>query len=189
MDLGLRLRRGGEPQPGPGGELPRRLRSGGRGQPHAVRRARGADPDGSIVRYDWDFGDGTLLPNGGPTPQHVYTRPGTYVASLVVTDNEGASTGTVFTGGTVLGAGGPGAQASRNVVVAAAAVRAPPAPPAAPASPHRRWSPTWASRCWPPRCAAEIRVRLPGEDAFQPLQNLEELPSARRSTPGEAGWS
>ncbi len=136
--------------------------------------ARGAaDPDGSIVRYDWNFGDGTLLPNGGPTPQHVYTRPGTYVASLVVTDNEGASTGTVFTGGTVLGAGGPGAQASVSVVVAAAAVRAP-APP--PSQPTQALEPDLGESLLAAPVRGEVRVRLPGEDAFQPLQNLEELP-------------
>ena len=139
--------------------------------------ARGAtDSDGSIVRYDWDFGDGTLLPNGGPTPQHVYTRPGTYVARLVVTDNEGASTGTVFTGGTVLGAGGPGAQTSRDVVVAAAA-SAPPGTACAPGPAHTgAWRPTWASRCWPSRCGARCFVRLPGARSFQPLENLEEIP-------------
>jgi DNA-binding beta-propeller fold protein YncE len=66
-----------------------------------------ADPDGAIVRYDWDFGDGTVLRDGGPSPQHVFTQPGTYTVTLVVTDNEGASTTTIFTGGTVLAGGGP----------------------------------------------------------------------------------
>jgi 6-phosphogluconolactonase (cycloisomerase 2 family) len=139
--------------------------------------ARGAaDPDGSIVRYDWDFGDKTpVLRDGGPTPQHVYKTPGTYVARLVVTDNEGASTGTVFTGGTVLGAGGPGAEASRNVVVAAAAARAPGAPPP-PGQPTQALEPDLGQSLLASPVRGQIRVRLPGADAFQPLQNLEELP-------------
>ena len=138
--------------------------------------ARGAtDSDGSIVRYDWDFGDGTLLPNGGPTPQHTYTRPGTYVARLVVTDNEGASTGTVFTGGTVLGAGGPGAQTSRDVVVAAAA-SAPPAPPVPPGQPAQALAPDLGESLLAVPVRGEVFVRLPGARSFEPLENLEEIP-------------
>ncbi|MCE9519534.1 MAG: PKD domain-containing protein [Verrucomicrobia bacterium] len=57
--------------------------------------AGSADPDGSIVKYDWDFGDGTTstLPN----PAHVYTAAGTYTASLVVYDNTGLSASTSVT--------------------------------------------------------------------------------------------
>ncbi|MEQ8278069.1 MAG: PKD domain-containing protein [Deltaproteobacteria bacterium] len=46
------------------------------------------DPDGDpIVSYAWDFGDGAT----GSTPEsaHVYTAPGTYTATLVVTDDGG----------------------------------------------------------------------------------------------------
>jgi 6-phosphogluconolactonase (cycloisomerase 2 family) len=50
-----------------------------------------ADTDGgTIARYDWDFGDGKTLANGGPTPKHRYKR-GTYTARLTVTDNDGCS--------------------------------------------------------------------------------------------------
>lgn len=49
-----------------------------------------SDPDGTVVIYTWDFG-----PVGGSdnSPQISYTfdNPGTYVVSLVVTDNEGAT--------------------------------------------------------------------------------------------------
>ncbi|HFA49705.1 MAG TPA: PKD domain-containing protein [Bacteroidetes bacterium] len=45
------------------------------------------DPDGTIVSYDWNFGDGTLAT--GVTTNHVYNNPGTYSASVVVTDNNG----------------------------------------------------------------------------------------------------
>lgn len=50
-----------------------------------------SDADGTIVRYWWEWGDGS--PRGvGPaydTPRHIYTTPGTFTASLTVTDNDG----------------------------------------------------------------------------------------------------
>lgn len=45
------------------------------------------DPDGAVVSYDWDFGDGTT--STAANPVKTYSSPGTYVASLVVTDNSG----------------------------------------------------------------------------------------------------
>ena len=48
------------------------------------------DPDGTIVAYDWLFGDGT--PKGsGRTVTHIYAAAGTYRAMLTVTDNKGAT--------------------------------------------------------------------------------------------------
>ena len=47
------------------------------------------DVDGSIVSYEWDFGDGS---NGdGAKPTHVYTNVGIFAVLLTVTDNTGAS--------------------------------------------------------------------------------------------------
>jgi hypothetical protein len=46
------------------------------------------DPDGTIVRYSWNFGDGSA--GLGQVISHVYTRPGTFRAALTVTDNLGA---------------------------------------------------------------------------------------------------
>lgn len=46
------------------------------------------DPDGSIVAYAWDFGDGAT--STAANPSHAYTTPGQYVATLTVTDNQGA---------------------------------------------------------------------------------------------------
>jgi PKD repeat protein len=45
------------------------------------------DPDGTIQRYEWDFGDGATAT--GPTANHTYTAPGTYSATLAVWDNDG----------------------------------------------------------------------------------------------------
>ncbi|HEX6189545.1 MAG TPA: PKD domain-containing protein [Pyrinomonadaceae bacterium] len=47
------------------------------------------DPDGAIVSYQWDFGDGTSAP--GAAPSHTYAQTGTYSATLVVTDNSGST--------------------------------------------------------------------------------------------------
>jgi PKD repeat protein len=52
------------------------------------------DLDGTIVSYLWDFGDGASSTT--PNPQHTYTIPGKYVATLTVADNQGVkSTDTV----------------------------------------------------------------------------------------------
>ena len=47
------------------------------------------DPDGHIVQYDWDFGDGTTAT--GAQANHTYAAAGTYTVTLTVTDNEGAT--------------------------------------------------------------------------------------------------
>jgi len=45
------------------------------------------DPDGDIVDWAWDFGDGTI--GTGPTPTHVYAEVGVYIVTLCVTDDQG----------------------------------------------------------------------------------------------------
>jgi len=47
------------------------------------------DPDGSIVSYEWSFGDGGS--NTGVTTSHTYQNVGTYTAVLKVTDNDGST--------------------------------------------------------------------------------------------------
>lgn len=60
-----------------------------------------SDPDGTIVGYNWDFGDGGS--STAANPNHVYTSAGTYIVKLTVTDNGGATGETFrtleFTGG------------------------------------------------------------------------------------------
>jgi PKD repeat protein len=48
-----------------------------------------SDPDGSIVSYAWTFGDSTS--GTGATNSHTYAVAGTYVVTLTVTDNLGAT--------------------------------------------------------------------------------------------------
>ncbi len=70
------------------------------GSPLAFNGTASSDPDGSIVRYDWSFGDGQTALDAGPLVSHAYKAPGTYLATLKATDAEGCSIGFVFTGQT-----------------------------------------------------------------------------------------
>jgi len=45
------------------------------------------DPDGTIVSWLWDFGDGTGSTD--PSPSHVYDSADTYIVRLTVTDDDG----------------------------------------------------------------------------------------------------
>jgi len=47
------------------------------------------DPDGSIASYEWDLGDGQT--SSGVQVRHEYAQPNTYIATLVVTDRDGAT--------------------------------------------------------------------------------------------------
>lgn len=48
-----------------------------------------SDSDGSIISFDWSFGDGGTAT--GATPLHNYDADGDYTVTLTVTDNDGAS--------------------------------------------------------------------------------------------------
>jgi PKD repeat protein len=52
--------------------------------------AGSSDPDGTIVAYSWNFGDGSPA-SSDPSPAHVYQTAGAYLAVLTVTDNQGAT--------------------------------------------------------------------------------------------------
>lgn len=51
-----------------------------------------SDPDGEIVSYIWEFGDGTF--GSGVSASHTYAKAGEYELSLTVTDDDGESTTT-----------------------------------------------------------------------------------------------
>jgi PKD repeat protein len=48
-----------------------------------------SDPDGSVITWQWDFGDGTTSTDQNPT--HSYSSEGTYTVTLTVWDNDGGS--------------------------------------------------------------------------------------------------
>ena len=75
------------------------------------------DPDGRVSRYDQDFGDGAVLPNGGPTPAHTHARADTFTVTVTVTVNdEGCGDQQVFTGQSTLCNGSPAARTSKTIV-------------------------------------------------------------------------
>lgn len=63
--------------------------SGVRGTAIALNGSTSNDPDGTIVSYAWNFGDGTT--GTGATVSHVYATAGNFTATLTVTDNGGAT--------------------------------------------------------------------------------------------------
>jgi PKD repeat protein len=54
-----------------------------------------ADPDGRVVSFRWDFGDGTV--GTGVAPLHLFPGPGSYDVVLTVTDDDGASDTHLYT--------------------------------------------------------------------------------------------
>jgi PKD repeat protein len=52
--------------------------------------AASVDPDGTIVDYQWDFGDGAAIVSG-QTADHAYASVGVYHVKLTVKDNDGAT--------------------------------------------------------------------------------------------------
>ncbi|MCW3046187.1 MAG: hypothetical protein JWO74_471 [Solirubrobacterales bacterium] len=81
--------------------------------PITLDASSSSDPDGTVARYDWNFGDGTTATDAGPHPAHTYHQTGSVTATVTVTDNEGCSTTLVHTGQTVSCNGSTSAVTSR----------------------------------------------------------------------------
>jgi len=60
----------------------------------------GEDPDGTIVKYAWDFGDGNK--GTGANITHTYTVAGDYTVRLTVVDDHGISSSNKTTTITVI---------------------------------------------------------------------------------------
>ena len=58
-------------------------------QPVTFDASTSSDPDGSITKYEWDFGDGASAERVRVT--HTFPVEGTYKIKLTVTDSDGAS--------------------------------------------------------------------------------------------------
>jgi PKD repeat protein len=75
------------------------------------------------ARYDWNFGDGTSVADGGPTTTHSYSAPGTYQVTLVVSDAQGCSLRQVYTGQSTACPGGGAARTVQAVTISAATAK------------------------------------------------------------------
>jgi hypothetical protein len=88
------------------------------------------DPDGTIAKYSWDFGDGTT--GDGATVSHTFATAADHVVRLTVTDDMGATsttnytvtTTTVPTGVEFVGVAGVDANATVHRVTVPSAVQA-----------------------------------------------------------------
>lgn len=90
------------------------------GEVTTLSSAGSMDPDGEILDYLWDFGDGAAA--GGPEVQYAWTTPGIFDVKLTVTDNSGTATGTVETGFQVVVSAAPVANAGPDQDVTASVV-------------------------------------------------------------------
>jgi PKD repeat protein len=59
------------------------------GRSYRFDGSKSTDPDGQIVSYDWNFGDGNT--GTGAVVEHHYMATGHYSATLTVTDDKGAT--------------------------------------------------------------------------------------------------
>jgi enediyne biosynthesis protein E4 len=64
-------------------------RSGNNVSPVTFDGSASRDPDGTLVAYFWDFGDGSS--GQGVRVEHTYPNLGTYTATLTVVDNDGGT--------------------------------------------------------------------------------------------------
>jgi hypothetical protein len=77
-------------------------------KPGAPAAASRFDATASVraAHYDWDFGDGTKLADGGSAPSHVYAKAGVYPVTLTVMDGSGCSARQIYDGHSTVCPGG-----------------------------------------------------------------------------------
>jgi len=57
-------------------------------KPVTFNASESYDPDGYIVSYQWNFGDGTNVNETDPVTTHTYDKAGVYTVELTVTDDD-----------------------------------------------------------------------------------------------------
>jgi PKD repeat protein len=83
--------------------------SGQSGTALAVNASGSSAPTGSLVSYDWHWGDGSSdTQSSSPQASHTYTASGTFTITLTVTDNAGATSQATTTATVQAGVSGGG---------------------------------------------------------------------------------
>jgi len=95
------------------------------GSPSSFDASASSSPNGPIVKYAWNFGDGSTETTGSPRTTHTYAVAGSYTVTLTVTDLAGLSTQQLYTGQTASIAGAAHAVMSLTATVPAAPSSAP----------------------------------------------------------------
>ncbi|MFC9734118.1 beta-propeller fold lactonase family protein [Streptomyces roseolus] len=85
------------------------------GQTGVFTASGSADPDGSVVRYEWDFGDGTTATTTRPEITHTFAQAGAWTVTVTAVDDEGCSDDRIFNGQVVSCNGGTKAAASTTL--------------------------------------------------------------------------
>lgn len=85
------------------------------GVPTAFDASDSFSPIGTIVSYDWDFGDGTLASTPSPYINHTYTTAGNFNVTLSVTNSAGTSTFKIFSSRFVSNNGGETAARTKTI--------------------------------------------------------------------------
>jgi len=94
------------------------------GQPTTLDASASTGSTSPIASYSWNFGDTSTTTTSTPVVQHTYAAPGSYTASVTVTDVEGTSTAIVSNGVDLDRKGGPSATTSQTFNVASTNVTA-----------------------------------------------------------------
>lgn len=96
-----------------------RVVPGAAGRATTFNASLSTSPDGKIIRYRWNFGDGTTAVTRTPVIHHVYRTAGSYQATVTVTSAGGTSLATTYTGQTVSNNGSRRARAELSFHIAA----------------------------------------------------------------------
>ncbi len=91
-----------------------------------------SDPDGTVVTYSWDFGDGSPVVTGDAFEAemvfHSFGADGVYTVTLTVTDDQGATSDPTAPGSTVTVTIGAGVPTTTTTTTSTTTTTAPPPP-------------------------------------------------------------
>lgn len=91
------------------------------GEVTTLSAAASTDPDGAILRYDWDFGDGSF--GAGQTVQYAWAQAGVQTVTLTVTDTSGTATATQSVTRDVIVSAPPASEAGPDQALTASVIR------------------------------------------------------------------